>query len=196
MEKTRQCCSQDAHYKTSLGAGVGTVSPIGKGEGRDMVSDIDIFVILNKDAEEHKRKSIHKLASKVRQLFDDGIMGHSREAMAEKPLPGEPAGNCHTIALAFMADLIIAGQAQGWSWVQGVNANRKVQGKAWEHSWLEYGDYVIDATIKQKENPDQPTVSIGEGGFFYKAKGITKILKRRDAANTRKWLLKQARHEK
>lgn len=162
-------------------------------ERGDMVSDIDIVVILKEDAEEYKRKSIHRLASMVRQFFDDEIMGHTCEAMAEKPLPGEPEGNCHSIALAFMTDLIIAGQVQGWSWVQGVNANRKVQGRAWEHSWLEYGDYVVDATIKQKENPNQQTISIGEVRFFYKAKGITKILKRRDAANTRKWLFKHAK---
>jgi hypothetical protein len=155
-----------------------------------MGSDIQIFVILKEDAEEHKRRAINKLSSMVQKFFDDGIMERTLEAMAEKPLLGEPTGNCHNIVLGFMTDLIIAGRGQGWFWVEGVNKNRN-----WQHSWLEYGDFVVDATEKQKEKPDQLTVSIGEVGYAYKAKGITKILKRRDAAQTRRWIFRQAKDE-
>lgn len=155
-----------------------------------MGSDIQIFVILKEDAEEHKRKAINKLSLMVRKLFDDGRMEHTREAMAEKPLPGEHKGNCHNIALGFMTDLIIAGYGQGWFWVQGVNKNRGLK-----HSWLEYDGFFVDGTEKQKEKPDQLTVSIGEVGHAYKARGITKILKRRNAAQTQKWIFSQAKDE-
>jgi hypothetical protein len=156
-----------------------------------MKSDINIVVILEEDAEEHKRKSIHKLASMVWQFFDDGIMENALERMAEEPLPGEPKGNCHNIAIAFMTDLIIARQAQGWSWVQGGNPNRmNEEGKAWEHSWLEYNNFVVDATIKQT------TIAIEEVGSYYKRRDIKKIRKRRNAAQTRKWIFKHGNKER
>lgn len=157
----------------------------------DKELDVDIVVILEEDADEHKRKSIHKLASKVRQFLDDGIMRHTREAMADKPKLGESEGNCHNTALGFMTDLIIARRAQGWSWVKGGNPKRiNKQGEAWEHSWLEYNGFAVDATTKQTGKPDQQTISIGEVGWYYKAREITKIYKRRDATNTRKWVFK------
>ena len=161
-----------------------------------MGSDIDIVMILEEDAEEYKRKSIRKLSSMVQQFVDDGIMQRTAKAMAEKPLRGESKGNCHNIALAFMTDLIIGRRAQGWSWVKGGNPKRiSKQGRAWEHSWLEYNGFAVDATTKQTGKPDQQTISIGEVGFYYKARGITKILKRRDAAQTRRWIFKHAKDE-
>ena len=154
------------------------------------MEDVDIFVIRDKDAEDYKRKSINKLATNVRQFFDNRIMENTLEAMAEKALPGEPEGNCHMIALGFMVDLIIAKQAKGWVWVKGLNANQKVHGKAWEHSWIEYDGFAIDATVKQKENQNKLTISIGEVGYYYKARGITKVVKRRNAKQTQKWIFK------
>jgi hypothetical protein len=60
--------------------------------------------------------------------------------------------------------------------LEGGNPQRRnEQGKAWEHSWLEYNGFAVDATVRQREKPDQQTISIEEVGFYYKAREITKI---------------------
>ena len=156
------------------------------------MEDIDVFRIIEDDAEEYKRKSIEELSKRVIQLFDSGVMERTLTEMTKPPMLGEPEGNCHAIALAFMTDLIVARQDKGWFWVQGVNPKIRREGKPWEHSWLECDGLIVDATLKQKENPDRLTVTIGEPEFFYKTKGITKILKRRNATQTRKWIFKHA----
>jgi hypothetical protein len=160
-----------------------------------MKADIDIFVVPKKDADEYERKSVNKLALMVRQFFDDEIMEDTLVAIAEKPLQGEFAGNCHNIVLAFMTDLIIARRAQGWFWVRGENPQRTQQGITWEHSWLEYNGFAVDASELLKERPDKPAISIGEAELYYKAKGIKKIIKRRNAAQTRRWIVKRAKDE-
>lgn len=158
--------------------------------------DVQIIAIKNDDAGKHRREAINRLADMVRQYFNDGIMKHTIEAMAEKPLLGEPAGNCHNVALAFVTDLIIAKRAQGWFWVNGGNASIKNDlGGSWKHSWLEYDDFAVDATIKQTANPNQLTVTVGEVSLYYKARRIVKIFERRNAAQTRRWIFKQAKDE-
>lgn len=158
--------------------------------------DVQIFTIMNDDAGKHRRKAISKLATMVQQFLNDGVMKHTIEAIAEKPLLGEPAGNCHYIALAFMTDLINAKRAQGWFWVQGENKHRLNSiGATWEHSWLEFNGFAVDATINQKEKQNQPTIVIGETEYYYKTRDIKKITRRLDPAQTRRWIFRQAKDE-
>jgi hypothetical protein len=158
------------------------------------MKEVAVVVILDENAEADKQRSIKMLARDVRQLFEKRMMERTLAAMAEEPLPGEPEGNCHNIALAFMTDLILAKRAQGWSWVQGESTTRKPRGgTSWEHSWIECNGFVVDATQKHIEKPDTPAVIIGEAEFYYKAREITTILRRRNAKQTRKWMFKHAK---
>jgi len=155
---------------------------------------VAVVVILDENAEADKQRSIKKLARDVRQLFENRMMERTLIEMAEEPLPGEPEGNCHNIAMAFMTDLILAKRAQGWSWVQGESTTRKpLGGKPWLHSWIECNGFVVDVTLKHIEQPDTPTVIIGEAEFYYKTKEITRILRRRNAKQTRKWMFKHTK---
>jgi len=154
---------------------------------KDKLQAVQVFAIQDDAAEKSKRKALDNLSSMLVQFFNDGTMKRTLEAMTEEPPIGEPKGNCHNIALAFMVDLIMAKQARGWFWMRGGNPLIR-----WEHSWLEYDGFAVDATATQKDNPHQPTVTIGEINYYYKSKKITKILKKRDAAQTRRWIFRRS----
>lgn len=158
--------------------------------------DLDIFEVLEEGAKEDKKKSIHELALMVQQFFDDEIMENTPAAMMEKPLPEEFDKYCYNIVLAFMFDLILAGRAEGWFWVQGGNPKKmNEQGRSWVHSWLEYNGFAVDATVRQKQKPDKPTVHIAEIEFYYKARDITNIIKRRNARQTEMWIFQHTKDE-
>jgi hypothetical protein len=54
------------------------------------------------------------------------------------------AGNCHDAAIALMVDLTVAGYSQGWTWVQA-RVSFGTIGDAFEHSWLEFDGWAVDA---------------------------------------------------
>lgn len=155
------------------------------------MENVRIYCICDENASENTQQSINRVALTVGQFFDRKLMRHTIAAMLEKARLGEPEGNCHNIALAFMADLIISGLGQGWYWVQGGNPKRKTpQGTAWEHSWLEYNGMAVDATIKQKLRRQLPTIVIQEARSYYKQMNIVRIHGRRNARQTRRLIFR------
>lgn len=177
-----------------------TIGENQKKTGLDPVFDIAMtnttIVCIDRDNDSGNTRT-RRVASMVQDYFSLKFMRHTIAAMLEKPLLGEPEGNCHNIALAFMTDLIIARQAQDWYWVQGANPKKELSpGRVWEHSWLEYNGIAVDATMKQRLQRELPTIVVDQVGPYYKRQDITKILERRNARQTRRFIFRFAKNER
>lgn len=143
---------------------------------------IAIFPICRHNASKDVQGSIYRIESILMHLMHKNLFQNTIKAMLEKPLLGEPEGNCHSIALAFMTDLIIAREAQGWRMMEACNRQVLTPDKPWEHSWLEYNGFAVDAT--NKLGPDNPAITIEEVGQYYKRRYIGKIVKNMNARQT------------
>jgi len=60
-----------------------------------------------------------KPAEILMQLLNSNQLPSFVSALLKERRTIELGGDCHTIALALMTDLITAGRAQGWNWLQG-----------------------------------------------------------------------------
>lgn len=177
-----------------------TVGENQKKTGLDPVLDIAMtntaIVCIDRD-NDSGNTGTRRVASMVHDYFSRKFMRHTIAAMLEKPLLGQHDGNCHNIALAFMADLIKAGHAQDWYWVQGANPKRELSpGMVWEHSWLEYNGIAVDATMNQRLKRQLPTIVVDRVGPYYKRQDITTILGRRNARQTRRFIFRFAKNER
>lgn len=52
-------------------------------------------------------------------------------------------GNCHEACSGLLIDLMLAGQATGWRWANGIT---RLNGKRREHSWLEVEGWALDCS--------------------------------------------------
>ncbi len=77
-------------------------------------------------------------AALLRRLLDARALPHwSRLVGLESP---DGLGDCHEVAQALMADLLMAHEAAGWSWVTGTQLDGR------DHSWLEFDGWAVDAS--------------------------------------------------
>ena len=106
---------------------------------------------LRMDAFIHKRLTLvyfdpagrqSNAAHTLTRLWQANALPHFEEVFCEY-IPENALGNCHDVSFALMGDLIIAGASYGWEMATGMITSR---GENIRHSWLEYGEWGIDAT--------------------------------------------------
>jgi hypothetical protein len=127
--------------------------------------EIHLFVISKKPISKCKPYFVTK------KLLLAGKLSHTLEAMTYKPKPGELKGNCHEVALCLLIELRAAGENNKWKWITGLNED-----KNWEHSWLEYDEWAIDAsnTFVPPQANGNPTILICNKTDRKKSLNITK----------------------
>ena len=76
----------------------------------------------------------------------DRVKFRSALEFINKKIP-HGGGNCHQVAGAIIVALIKTGNAKGWTWVKGYIDYGEY---GWQHSWLEYDGWAIDASSLQK----------------------------------------------
>jgi hypothetical protein len=97
-------------------------------------------------------------------------------------------GNCHEVAIALMADLIMAGISKNWYWVEGFAL--KSNGEKWEHSWLEYDGWAIDASNHHTEpyrDEDNIPILVYDSDFYRNSLNL-KVTRRRDHIQAMKFV--------
>jgi hypothetical protein len=78
----------------------------------------------------------------VKRLMDAGQL--RAFALASAPESNtDGLGNCHQACSGLLIDLMLAGQAIGWRYANGVTC---LNGKRREHSWLEVEGWALDCT--------------------------------------------------
>ena len=120
------------------------------------------------------------------QLLNSNQLPCFVEALLKAKKTIELGGDCHTIALALMADLIIARRAHSWNWLQGYEEDSN--GKKWDHSWLEYDGWAIDASNLRFEKENEINILVVESKLYREMKKFKRIGPIRDAKETRKYM--------
>jgi len=120
----------------------------------------------------------------LRDLHSKGALKHLISAMADKPLPGEPAENCHNIAIGLMGDLMILDIANGWNWIKGKHHMWPVT-----HSWLEFDGWAVDAAATSCDNIIEECKYILFADYkWYRRWRGQKVIKSRNSRQFRRWL--------
>lgn len=126
----------------------------------------------------------------LRNLIKSGAFKMSLDTIMEKTPTGEPEGNCHEIAVTIMVDLIRTGNAKGWAWLEGYKSRESRDESDWEHSWLEYDGWAVDASHAHSKKHKRDIPILIFDAQFYRKNLKLKITKQRNAKQTKKWIEK------
>lgn len=86
-----------------------------------------------------------KAAEILTDLYARGLLKTFMKVYTEH-IPIGSEGNCHDVAFALMANLLMVGKARGWVWATGHVELLSGRGM---HSWLEFDGWAVDATANR-----------------------------------------------
>lgn len=127
----------------------------------------------------------------IDRLMKSGALELSLDTITAKTPIGEVEGNCHEVAMTMMIDLIRAENHKGWVWLTGYKLGGKKDGSNWEHSWLEYDGWAIDASNNHERIPVEGVPILIYDASWYRKAYKLKVTKCRNAKQTIKLIRKR-----
>lgn len=122
------------------------------------------------------------LAAALNNLQRDGALEFFGE------FHGQEQGDCHTITCSIMTDLYESGAYDGWRWCRGFGYfNEDPSYHEFEHSWVEYDGWALEASNGQLVIRDAQT---------WRSRCKARDVVERDAEQTVRWALAQAKRQR